>query len=529
MLHSAKMKARVLLLSLFLFVPGPPGPAAQGTARKATPTKLGRKIGKILADPALSRAHWGISVATLNGQPIYSLNEGQLFEPASNAKLFTTAAAFAIFPPDTKFSTRVEARGTLDAQGILHGDLVLVGGGDPSISGRAWPYSERTERPDPPLHVLTQLADQVAQSRQVRSITGRVVGDDTWFPYERYGSGWGWDDLQWEYGAPVSALTVNDNVIYLNIEAGAKAGDPVAIAWDPPVPYYSLENAAVTSTGGSKPQLGVDRQPGSKTVRIYGSLPVGGNGEHLALALEDPAEVAAMAFRQMLQERGIQIAGAAAVNHAPAISTAEFLAETRLPIPMPVTLRPNTERPAGQVLATHESPPISEDLTVVNKASQNLHAELLLHDLGKAVLNDGSTAAGARVIRQFLISAGVISDDVIFYDGSGLSPDDLITPRAATTLLAYAAREPWGAAFRSTLPVAGVDGTLSGRFAQSRVKGKLFAKTGTLAETNSLSGYLEAGSGKTIVLSILCNGHDPSSSAERKAMDRIVEAIYAAE
>ncbi len=143
-------------------------------------------------------------------------------------------------------------------------------------------------------------------------------------------------------------------------------------------------------------------------------------------------------------------------------------------------------------------------------------------------MNDGSIAAGARVVRQFLISAGVDPGDFVFFDGSGLSPQDLITPRAATTLLAYAARQPWGQSFRETLPIAGVDGTLSGRFAQSSVKGKLFAKTGTLSEANALSGYLTTRAGKTVILSILCDGHDPSSDATRKAADKIVEAIYAA-
>ncbi len=145
------------------------------------------------------------------------------------------------------------------------------------------------------------------------------------------------------------------------------------------------------------------------------------------------------------------------------------------------------------------------------------------------MLNDGSIAAGARVVRVFLLEAGVDPGDFVFFDGSGLSPHDLITPRAATTLLAYAARQSWGAAFRATLPIAGVDGSLVGRFAQSPIKGKLLAKTGTLAETNALSGYLTTRSGNTVVLSVLCNDHDPAASeAAHQAADKVVEAIYAA-
>ena len=182
-----------------------------------------------------------------------------------------------------------------------------------------------------------------------------------------------------------------------------------------------------------------------------------------------------------------------------------------------------------QVLAMHVSVSVAQDITVTNKVSQNLHAELLLRLLGKVHGSDGSFAEGTRVVRQFLIDAGVDDGDFFFYDGSGMSPDDRIAPRAFTQLLAYASRQPWGAAWRDTLPVAGVDGTLSGRFKNSMLRGHLWAKTGTLNEVNALSGYLTAASGKTLAFSILVNGHRPDSSAEFKAVERIAEAIAAAE
>jgi D-alanyl-D-alanine carboxypeptidase/D-alanyl-D-alanine-endopeptidase (penicillin-binding protein 4) len=182
-----------------------------------------------------------------------------------------------------------------------------------------------------------------------------------------------------------------------------------------------------------------------------------------------------------------------------------------------------------KVLARHVSVPLAEDITVTNKVSQNLHAELLLRLLGKVHGTDGSFAEGARVVRQFLIGAGVDDGDFFLYDGSGMSPDDRIAPRACTQLLAYASRQPWGAAWRETLPVAGVDGTLAGRFRNSALKGRLWAKTGTSNEGNALSGYLTAASGKTLAFSILVRGRRPGSEAELQAVDRIAEAIAAAE
>jgi D-alanyl-D-alanine carboxypeptidase/D-alanyl-D-alanine-endopeptidase (penicillin-binding protein 4) len=180
------------------------------------------------------------------------------------------------------------------------------------------------------------------------------------------------------------------------------------------------------------------------------------------------------------------------------------------------------------VLATHISVPVAEDITVINKTSQNLHAELLLRLLGKVHGTDGSFEQGTRVVRQFLVDAGVDDGDFFFYDGSGMSPDDRIAPRAYTQLLAYASRQPWGAAWRDTLPVAGVDGTLA-RASKLAAQGPLWAKTGTLNEVNALSGYLTAASGKTLAFSILVNGRRPGSEAEVQAIDRIAEAIAAAE
>ncbi|HEY0760628.1 MAG TPA: D-alanyl-D-alanine carboxypeptidase/D-alanyl-D-alanine-endopeptidase [Acidisarcina sp.] len=533
-------------------------------------------IDSILAAPAVSRAHWGISVVTLDGEPVYSLNDRQFFAPASNAKLFTTAAAFAVLGPDFVTKTYVLQSGKVDARGHLVGSLRLVGTGDPSISGRTYPYDGRTERPEAPLHVLDELAAQVAAElklRGVRQIDGPVVGDDSYFPSERYGSGWGWDDLQWGYGAPVSALMINDDVVYLNILPGAKVGDAAVVSWSPALPlrpgshdvsagaspagddsgptaapFYRTRLSIVTTAVSTPQQIGVDRLPGSDAVRLYGSIPLDSNGAHLALAIEDPAAFAASAFQDLLAQHGMKVTGTPRTVELPSEDTRPF--EDR--IREPLALRPFGEagmyarrtsagvtspttaslpldlQPGELEVANHTSPPLTEEATVINKVSQNQHAELLLRLLGREQTGDGSFLEGARVVRQFLINAGVNGDDFLLYDGSGLSPKDQVTPRAMTTLLAYAARQPWGDAYRATLPVGGVDGTLSLRFLQSPLKGKIFAKTGTLAEVNTMSGYLTAASGRTLIFSVLCNGRRPSSDAERKAMDRIVEAIAAA-
>src|ERR1700677_443667 len=487
---------------------------------------LPQAVNRILADPAVSQAHWGISVAALTGASIYKLNDSQYFNPASNAKLLTTAAAYALLPSGLTSTTLVSSDAPVGTAGDVRGDITIFGVGDPNISARTMPYGMKTERTGPPLVALEDMADQIVR-HGVHSVSGDIVGDDTWFVYERYGAGWSWDDLQWGYGAPVSALSVNDNEVYLNAMPAAQVGNTAVVSWLPATPYYAVENSLTTSPPGDPGKPGVERSPGSMTVRIFGLTPLGQQGLHTALAIEDPAEYAAKALRGMLLARGVQVNGKARAQHRPPVDTRDFLAAQQVPVALhPITIETVPSAAAGPVvLASHVSPPLGDDLVVTNKDSQNLHAEITLRTLGELESSDGSLLEGTRVVRQFLISAGVAPGDFVLFDGCGLSPQDLVTPRALTTLLGYAARQSWGDAFRTSLPVGGVDGTLSARFKQPLLDGKVFAKTGTLGEARALSGYLVAASGQTVVFSIMCSDHSPSLPADRAAMDKLVAAI----
>lgn len=522
-----------LLQFALLFSFSPVVHAARHATRKTHPAiSLNRQMDALLATPAAASAHWGISVTTLDGRVVYEKNDAQMFTPASNAKLCTTTAAYALLGPQATITTRVLAVGPMDAAGRLNGDLILQGNGDASISGRMYPYHLHTERSADPLVTLEALADQVVQ-HGLHAVSGNIVGDDRAFPFERYGSAWAWDDLEWDYGAPASALTVNDNVVYLNILPGAQAGDPAVVNWNPDIPYYTVENSARTATAGGQPSLGVDRQPGSKTVRIFGTLPADSKGVHLALAIEDPAEFAAIAFRQMLQARGVQVSGGAVARHRMSTDTSHYEATQAVPLALPQSLPAVAHlQPAAvdgaTTLASRTSVPLLEDLTVTAKVSQNLHAELLLRLLGKQYGADGSIVEGARVVRQFLQNAGVLPGDFFFYDGSGMSMQDMIAPRALTQLLRYVAAQPWGAEYRSTLPVGGVDGTLSSRFLHAPLKEHVFAKTGTLNEVDTLSGYVIAHSGRMLVFSVMCNRHRPDVPGTTKTIDAIVATVAAA-
>jgi D-alanyl-D-alanine carboxypeptidase/D-alanyl-D-alanine-endopeptidase (penicillin-binding protein 4) len=516
---------------------------------------LGQQIQAIVADPGVSRAHWGVAVARMDGTLVYGMNEGQLFQPASNAKLFTTATAMALLGPDTTYTTKIMGRGVWSGAASLKGDVVLVGAGDANLSGRTIPYLSPKDRPKKvagdmpvdPLRHLAAMADQVVATG-LKVVDGDVVGDDTLFPWEPYPSDWSIDDAIWGYGAPVSALTINDNQIGITVASGVNAGDAPSIVVDPTMPPYYRIDASGLTTGAAKSgsHVQMERMIGSRVMRVYGTIATDAVPDAEEVAIEDPAEYAAIALKVMLEARGIRVTGKARAKHRISTDAQGFQAEAEQRAEALKTKYANTpfmgcgeesvQQPTSaepgwqqKTLAEHQSVSLQDDLVVTNKVSQNLHAELFLHQLGWRADCDASGVSGTGVVRGLLTQRVQIDpDDFIFYDGSGLSGHDLVTPRATAKLLAWASIQPWFAGWRKSLPVGGEDGTLAARFPKAPLKDNLFAKTGTLSEARALSGYVLGASGKTVIFSVMVGNHTPRTTADREAMDRIVAAIAAA-
>ncbi len=504
------------------------------------------KVKAVTVEPAVAGAHWGVSVTTLDGKPLCTLNEAQLFRPASNNKMFAAAAALALLGPDKRFTTTVVGEGELFG-GVLKGNLKLVGGGDANFGSHEVPYVEPTRpaKPAPPepatMADVEELADQVV-AKGVKSITGDIIGDDTYFAWEPYPVGWGIDDLQPGYGAPVSALTIHDSQIDIEVSPGAKIGDAAVVQAFPDVPYYVMTGTATTVAKGGdhRPRIHFDRPVGSRQIEVSGEVSVEAATSKSDLAIHDPAEYAALALKGALERRGVKVGGTVSADHAtanPAMAPtddaqAQAMVKTLLsPTAPPKTcILPSsaTGSPTPVLLATHQSPTLTDDILFTMKDSQNLHAEVLMRNLGAAVACDYRSTGGLAIVKAYLSQTGIAPNDLVLYDGSGLSGHDLVTPRSLTQILVYATKQKWGDTFKASLPVGGVDGTLANRFLPpSTLTGKVLAKTGTLGESRDLSGYLTGASGATVAFSVLVDNHLPSGGADRIAMDRIIELIAA--
>jgi D-alanyl-D-alanine carboxypeptidase/D-alanyl-D-alanine-endopeptidase (penicillin-binding protein 4) len=393
--------------------------------------------------------------------------------------MFTTAAAFATLARLDQPDAAGGASVALETERGQAPNVVLEGFGDARLSSA----------PDCATDCLAALADAVAaRTHRVRD----VIGDDSFYPDQRWSPGMSWNNIPTSSGTAVSALTLDDNELALRVTPTAPGRAPALDL----LPYYVIDNRAQTVATGET-ELGVDRLPGSDTLVLTGTIVMGAAPERLRLGIDDPAHYAAWRLRALLEARGVRITGTVRAHHRP-------------PGPTPA---PAPDRVVERELLVHLAPPpLAEDLRLINKVSQNLHAELMLRRLGRQS-GTGAIADGLAVVRAMLEQAGLRRTDYDFSDGSGMSTYNRVTPRGVVRLLRWAGTQAWGAAWRATFPVAGVDGTLARRFRGTALEGRLFAKTGSLNATSALSGYMIARSGRTLIFSIYANDVPDGASA----------------
>lgn len=455
------------------------------------------------ASAPIQNGHWGAHFVHLpTGRVLFSRNHRAAFTPASNTKLFSTALALSRLGPDHAFVTRLSATKAPGAGGTLDGDLILVGGGDPTLGGRPLPYAAKAPFGDPlePLDAL--VASAVAGG--LRRVTGSVIGDDTRYVWQPYPEGWALDDTLYDYGAPVSALILHDNAFKVVVEPGEAANAPAVFSVSPALPWFTVDSR-IRTAGRPPARVDMRREPGSRLVALSGSVALR-SVTRVDVAVEDPALYAAFAVRELLRRRGVTVDGDIAARHRGM--------DDGGPLPRTDLVE----------LASRRSGPLAQTLQVVDKVSHNLQAEIALLETAAVRGREPSREGGLEELREFLASVGIPREEYRFEDASGLSRLTLATPAMTVRLLRSMYASPHRDVWLGLMPVGGEDGTLSYRF-KTRGKGAILAKTGTISNVGCLSGYARDARGDMVAFSVMVNNANAPAAVIREFIDKLVLSI----
>ncbi|HEY6121493.1 MAG TPA: D-alanyl-D-alanine carboxypeptidase/D-alanyl-D-alanine-endopeptidase [Pyrinomonadaceae bacterium] len=496
-------------------------PSALPAKTAATTRTLGdlqTRITNVLSKPELAQSLVGIKVASLDtGRVLFEENAFKLVRPASNMKLYTVATALDRLSPNFRYVTSVFAPAKPDAGGVVRGDLTVYGRGDPSFAAR---FNNGDY-----FKAIDELAARIVAAG-VKRVDGDLVGDESYFTGPPYGSGWGWEDLTWYYGAEVSALTINDNALDLFVKPGIEPGSKALITTGPPDPLLTIINQVVTGAKGSRRDLTIYRDLGKDTLTISGNIAIDDRGYTGGVAVSRPALLFVYLLRTSLAQKGVTITGRSRV-----VGT-EY--QTLLTPGTVLLSSSNAGASASQTgsrieLASLQSLPLNIIAAQTLKPSQNLYTELILRTLGKAVppaadpITSPRTSedAGLNVVKTFLREAGLVPEALSLTDGSGLSRNDMVTADATVQLLTFMSKHRYADVFRAALPIAGVDGTLRNRMRGTPAENNLRAKTGSLSSAASLSGYVTSAVGENLVFSIIVNNYPDDLEPRTACIDPI--------
>ena len=466
----------------------PAAGAGEGLSKQEA---LARRIDSILAQADADQCEWAVEVVSLEtGETLYERNADLLLVPASNMKLFATAAALYYLGPDFTVKTSLYLDGRLDGDGVLHGDLVMYGRGDPNISGRFT---------DKPTGIFEQMVMSL-QSLGLHEVRGDVVGDDSYFDSQYYGP-WPRDESYKWYAARVSALSFNDNCVDIYVRPGPSQGSKPEVVHSPRTSYVRVINKASTTNHRGN-SVWLSPAANGSTILVGGKIWTKKKEETLWFPVDLPALYAATVFAETLQEHGIRVSGKArglGTNHKSVV-------------------------PRGAVpVVEHESLPLSEMIKVVNKRSQNLHAELILKQIGLRTGAGPTFDGGSRAVHDFVRWAGIPPESVIIYDGSGLCRMNRASAHSMVELLKFMHESEWRDSFRDSLAVVGADDSLR-IMAKTVPAERVAGKTGSLKKVLAFSGYAEGESGR-LAFSIIVNGFSEDSSRIRQARDRLCREL----
>jgi serine-type D-Ala-D-Ala carboxypeptidase/endopeptidase (penicillin-binding protein 4) len=451
----------------------------------ATLAELQQRLEQHISQAKYGAALWGVKISSLDsGKTLFEHNPQKLCSPASNCKLYTVALALDQLGPDYRIRTSLYAKSRPGKSGKLSGDLVLYGRGDPTINARLQGGD-----------IYQALAPLVAAltNAGVKRIAGDLVADESYFRGPPFGSGWMWDDLEYYYGAEISALTINDNVLQAVVKPGAKAGAPCGITLSPTTTLLTLSNRTATVASGERKSIHLYRPLEGNLVYVSGQMPIGDAGYTNEVTLHEPARLFASLFKEALARHGIKVGGR--------LRVVNWLDRQASPLDYGTLVE----------LGYVESLPMRDMAREVQKPSQNLYTDLLLAHVGERTRDadsrpiDSSEDLGVRALNKFLAGAAIQKGETFFEEGSGLARDNMASPNATVALLKFMSQHKCAEAYIAALPVAGVDGTLRNRMKGTPAAGNVRAKTGTLRWANSLSGYVTTAAGEHLVFSLMLN------------------------
>jgi D-alanyl-D-alanine carboxypeptidase/D-alanyl-D-alanine-endopeptidase (penicillin-binding protein 4) len=485
--------------------------ALQGQAPpppRTTPLRgsLERRLAQLLDEPPFNRATWNVYVQDDRGRVLFNRNGDRFSVPASNTKLVVAATAAVLLPVDYRVRTSVYANGMV-TDGVLQGDLILYGRGDPTWSERCFGIDTLAAGAcDSTWTAVDAIAESI-RAAGVRRVAGRIVGDGSYFEPQIVHWNWGSFDLNWWYAAPVSGLGFHDNSVDFQITPAAAVDQPPKITWNPDFGMIAFENRGRTGPADSGSTIGDNffRKPGTLDIWAEGTAALGRSRWIESFALPDPNLYTARALAAALQKKGVSIEGGAA-------STTDSLAFRTQRLSTP--------------LVEYLGRPLPDIIFPILNTSQNWFAEMLLKILGREIQGEGSWEKGLDVEKRFLIdSVKIDSTAFALDDGSGLSAGNLVTPHAFVQLLDYMYRHPKKAPFIAALPHAQQPGSLLRRFAGTPLEGHVLAKTGSIYRVNTLSGYIERADGRRFTFSIQANGHSVPGRQMLAQIDSVVVEI----
>ena len=466
----------------------------------ATLAELRERLAEHVGQPKFSAAMWGVKIVSVDsGKTLFEQNPGKLFSPASNCKLYTVALALDKLGADYRIKTSLYSAAKPDASGTLAGDLILYGRGAPTINARLSGGS-----------IYQALAPLVSAltNAGVKRIKGDIVGDESFIHGPPFGSGWMWDDMEYYYGAEISALTINDNTLMASVKPGAGVGTPCRISVSPATSWITFSNRTQTVEKGGTRRIHFYHPLCENVIYVSGQVPLGEVAYSDEITVHNPAGLFAWFFKEALARQGIKVSG-----------------QTRSVNWMDREGQPVDHGKLVELGAV-TSLPMRDIAREVQKPSQNLYTDLLLAHVGeqtRTAETPGRTTSeelGVRALNRFLTEVGIQRGETIFEEGSGLSRDNLTTPNATIKLLQFMNRHACAKEYLEALPVAGVDGTLRNRMKGTPAAGNVRAKTGTLHWATSLSGHVKTAAGEHLVFSLMLNRFNDSRPA-RAELDTI--------